>query len=123
VALTTSDPQESTGKLLFEQGGLDDFASKMEQVEDVLPSRVNADADGVEHGLAKLVLTLIELLRQLLERQALKRIENGSVNDDEIERLGDTFQKLQARMEELKRTFHLENEELNLDLGPLGNLL
>jgi hypothetical protein len=73
--------------------------------------------------LAKLVLTLVELLRQLLERQALRRIEAGSLDDEEVERLGQTFLKLNARMEELKRAFGLEDEELNLNLGPLGNLM
>ncbi|MDO8586151.1 MAG: gas vesicle protein K [Armatimonadota bacterium] len=95
----------------------------MEGVEGALPRRINADPEGVEQGLAKLVLTLIELLRELLERQAIKRIESGAVSDEEIERLGTTFQKLQARMQELKRIFSLKDEDLNLDLGPLGDLL
>jgi hypothetical protein len=58
-----------------------------------------------------------------MERQALRRIEAGSLNDEEIERLGQTFLKLGVRMEELKQAFGLENEDLNLNLGPLGNLL
>jgi CRISPR/Cas system-associated endonuclease Cas1 len=77
----------------------------------------------VERGLAKLVLTLIELLRQLMERQALRRIEAGSLSDEEIERLGQTFMKLDTRMEELQQIFGLEDEELNLNLGPLGDLM
>jgi CRISPR/Cas system-associated endonuclease Cas1 len=77
----------------------------------------------VEQGLAKLVLTLIELIRQLLERQALRRIEAGSLTDDEIERLGETFLKLDHKMQELKEIFGLENEDLNLNLGPLGDLM
>ena len=118
------DEQETiSSKLLFEQGGLDDFAAEIERADSALPRRINADPEGVEHGLAKLVLTLIELLRQLLERQALKRVEGGSLSDEEIERLGSTFQKLQARMEELKCAFGLEGEDLNLNLGPFGNLL
>jgi len=88
-----------------------------------LPRRINADPEGVERGLAKLVLTLIELLRQLMERQALRRIEAGSLSDEEIEWLGQTFMKLDMRMEELKRVFGLEDEELNLNLGPLGDLM
>lgn len=110
-------------KLLFEQGDMEDIADEMERAKDLLPRHINADPEGVERGLAKLVLTLIELLRQLLERQALKRIEGGSLSDEEIERMGDTFQKLHARMQELKRIFGLEDEELNLNLGPLGDLL
>jgi hypothetical protein len=110
-------------KLLCDPGDLEAFATELEQATNVLPRRINADPEGVEQGLAKLVLTLIELLRQLMERQALRRIEAGSLNDEEIERLGQTFLKLGARMEELKQAFGLEDEDLNLNLGPLGNLL
>jgi hypothetical protein len=110
-------------KILSSPGDLDAFASELARVGDVLPRRINADPEGVEKGLAKLVLTLIELLRQLMERQALHRIDGGSLSDEEIERLGQTFMKLDVRMEELKKIFGLEDEDLNLDLGPLGNLL
>jgi hypothetical protein len=84
---------------------------------------VNADPESVERGLAQLVLTLVELLRQLMERQALRKMENGSLDDEQIERLGLTFMRLAERMEELKAEFGLEQEDLNLDLGPLGSLL
>jgi len=87
------------------------------------PSRVDADPETVERGLAQLVLTLIELLRQLMERQALRRMDEGSLDDAEIERLGQTFMKLSERMDELKEHFELRDEDLNLNLGPLGNLL
>lgn len=110
-------------KLLCSSGDLEEFAHEMEQAGNVLPRRINADPDNVQRGLAKLVLTLIELLRQLMERQALRRVEAGSLSDEEIERLGQTFMKLEERMEELKRVFGLEDEELNLNLGPLGDLL
>jgi hypothetical protein len=110
-------------KLLCDPGDLEAFAAELEQVSSPLPQRINADPEGVERGLAKLVLTLIELLRQLMERQALRRIEGGSLSDEEIERLGQTFLKLDARMEELKQTFGLEDEDLNLHLGPLGDLM
>jgi hypothetical protein len=115
--------QPGEEKLLCDPGDLEAFATELEQVTNVLPRRINADPEGVEQGLARLVLTLIELLRQLMERQALRRIEAGSLNDEEIERLGQTFLKLGARMEELKQAFGLEDEDLNLNLGPLGNLL
>jgi hypothetical protein len=111
-------------KLLI--GGAQDlaeFETELEQAESALPRRINADPEGVERGLAKLVLTLIELVRQLLERQALRRIEAGSLSDEEIERLGQTFLKLDARMAELRQAFKLEEEDLNLNLGPLGDLL
>jgi hypothetical protein len=84
---------------------------------------VSADPERLEKGLAQLVLTIIELLRQLMERQALHRIEGGSLTADEIERLGRTFMALADRMEELKREFGLEDEDLNLNLGPLGDLM
>jgi len=88
-----------------------------------MPRRIAADPESVERGLAQLVLTLIELLRQLMERQALHRMEQGSLDDEEIERLGETFMKLADRMDELKAEFGLHDEDLNLDLGPLGRLL
>jgi hypothetical protein len=89
----------------------------------LLPGRINADPESVEQGLAKLVLSLIELLRRLMEKQALRRIEAGSLSDEQIERMGETFMKLDEKMIELKAVFGLENEDLNLDLGPLGRLL
>jgi hypothetical protein len=101
----------------------EDSAGALERLEASLPRRLNADPETLEKGLAHLVLTLVELLRQLMERQALRRIEGGTLDDEEIERLGRTFMALSDRMEELKRAFGLEDEELNLNLGPLGNLL
>ena len=80
------------------------------------------DPEELEQGLAQLVLTVVELLRDLLERQAVRRIEAGSLTDEEVERLGQTFMKLQERMDELKEIFGLTDEDLNLDLGPLGDL-
>ncbi|MBM3188933.1 MAG: gas vesicle protein K [Chloroflexi bacterium] len=110
-------------KLLYDPGNLEGFADELERADTALPRRVNADPEGVEKGLAKLVLTLIELVRRLMERQALRRVEAGSLSDAEIERLGETFLRLEMRMEELKQTFGLEDDELNLNLGPLGDLM
>jgi hypothetical protein len=90
---------------------------------DVLSRRVNADPERVERGLAQLVLTVVELLRQLMERQALRRIEGGTLDDEEIERLGVALMKLEERMEELTAEFGLEPGDLNLNLGPLGDLV
>jgi len=84
---------------------------------------VKADPEKLEKGLAQLVLTLVELLRQLMERQALRRIEGGTLTAEETERLGRTFMLLEQRMEELKQEFGLEDEDLNLNLGPLGDLM
>lgn len=101
----------------------DGTARDLDQLGTAFPRRVNADPEHVEKGLAQLVLTLVELLRQLMERQALRRMEQGTLTDDQIERLGETFMKLDQRMAELKEHFGLEDRDLNLDLGPLGDLL
>ena len=92
-------------------------------LEDKLSRRIEADPENVERGLAQLVLTVIELLRELMERQALRRVEAGGLSDEQIERLGRTLMLLSERMDELKEHFGLEDEDLNLDLGPLGRLL
>ena len=118
-----AETQELGRKILAEPADLSGFVTELEQLSDSLPPRLNVDPDKVEHGLAKLVLTLIELLRQLMERQAVRRIEGGSLTDDEIDRLGVTFMRLDERMAELKIAFGLETEELNLNLGPLGDLM
>jgi hypothetical protein len=110
-------------KLLSGSGDLEALAGDLDRVRNAFPSRVNADPEKVEQGLAQLVLTLIELLRQLMERQALHRMEHGNLTDEQIERLGQTFMKLEQRMEELKTEFGLEDRDLNLNLGPLGDLL
>ena len=111
------------GKLVAGHPDLDLFGSELDRLDAALRRRVNADRDSLEKGLAQLVMTLIELLRQLLERQALRRIDGGSLSPDEVERLGETFMLLEQRMEELKEAFGLEDEDLNLDLGPLGQLM
>jgi hypothetical protein len=84
---------------------------------------LDADREDVARGLAQLVLTLIELLRQLMERQAIRRVDAGDLDDEEIERLGQALMALEDRMGELKEIFGLEDRDLNLNLGPLGNLL
>jgi hypothetical protein len=86
-------------------------------------TRLEANPEEVEQGLAKLVLTLVDFLRQLMERQAVRRVAAGGLADNDIERMGDTFIRLEARIQELKLVFGLQNEELNLNLGPLGNLM
>lgn len=102
---------------------VDHFEKEMSVMDPGGAQRVQADPEKVEQGLAKLVLTIIELLRKLMEKQALRRIERGSLTDEEIERVGLTMLRLEEKMEELKRAFGLEGEELNLNLGPLGDLL
>jgi hypothetical protein len=84
--------------------------------------QLRINPENVRNGLLKLVLTLIELLRELLERQALRRIDGGTLSTQEIERLGLTFFRLSEEIERLKQQFGLTDEDLNLDLGPLGKL-
>lgn len=81
------------------------------------------DRDSVERSLVSLVLTLVELLRQLMERQAIRRVEEGDLSDETIEEIGTTLMALEERMAELRDHFGLTPEDLNLDLGPLGRLL
>ena len=87
--------------------------------ESVVPERISADSEIVENGLAKLVLSIIELVRRLLEKQALRRMEAGNLTEEEIERLGNALMKLEEKMAELKRVFGLSDEDLNLKLGPV----
>ncbi|MDP3787441.1 MAG: gas vesicle protein K [Candidatus Omnitrophota bacterium] len=95
----------------------------MEKLQDALPKKIEANPENAEKGLAKLVLTLIELIRKLMEKQAMRRVEAGSLTDEEVERVGETLEKLENKMKELKEVFGLKDEELNLNLGPLGDLL
>jgi hypothetical protein len=119
------DPGDLFSKILAAPGPeqLDDFLRTLDRLNPGLPSHVNVDPHNVERGLAQLVLTVVELLRQLMERQAVRRMEAGTITDDEAERLGQTFMRLERRMQELKRSFGLEDKDLNIDLGPLGKLL
>ena len=87
------------------------------------PGRIALAQDDVKNGLGKLVLTLVELIRQIVERQAIRRVEGGSLSDPEIERLGTTLMQLKEQMDLLKKHFDLKDEDLNIDLGPLGKLL
>jgi len=118
-----STRHEPIDRLLTGGGDLGRLAGDLEHLSEAFPRRVNADPEQVERGLAQLVLTLVELLRQLMERQALRRMETGTLTDDEVERMGETFMKLDQRMQELKEHFELEDRDLNINLGPLGNLL
>lgn len=89
-----------------------------------LTERLNADPENVERGLASLVLTVVELIRQLMEKQALRRVdEDESLTDEQVEELGLALMRLEEAMERLKDHFGLTDEDLNLDLGPLGTLL
>ncbi|MGB8268176.1 MAG: gas vesicle protein K [Priestia megaterium] len=85
--------------------------------------RIELSAENAEQGLAHLVLTVIELLRQLIEKHAIRRVDSGNLTDAQIEDLGVALMKLENKMEELKSVFNFTNEDLNIDLGPLGKVL
>lgn len=102
--------------------GSDDGGDKDIPLGMAAPVRVDLDAKSAERGLTKLVLSIVELIRQLLEAQALRRVESGQLDDTEIERLGETLLRLEQRMQELKTTFGLSDADLRLELGPLTDL-
>jgi len=88
-----------------------------------LPARLDADPTKAASGLAQLVLTLVELIRQLLERESIRRMDRGTLSEEEIERLGTAFMLMREKIAELRDLFGLTEEDLNIDLGPLGRLL
>ena len=110
-------------KVLRAPDDLDPFARELPRLGDALSRRLDAQPENVERGLAQLVLTVVELLRQLVERQALRRVDAGGLDEETVERLGNTLMALEDRMDYLKEVFDLEDKDLNLDLGPLGQLM
>ncbi|GAA4832128.1 gas vesicle protein K [Saccharopolyspora rosea] len=88
-----------------------------------LPDRIETDAESVRRDLVRLVLTVVELIRQLMERQALRRVEDEDLSEEQVEELGLALMKLAQAMQELKDHFGFTSEDLNIDLGPLGPLL
>lgn len=102
---------------------LADLRREVERLRGILPERVDVDPEGVEQGLANLVLALVEFLRQLLERQAVRRMEGGTLTDEEVERMGLALMRLEQKVHEMARAFGLDPSELNLGLGPLGRLI
>lgn len=107
----------------FDSAVLSEFAKVLAAPGPAERSHIAIEPDDVKKGLGKLVLTVVELLRELLERQAIRRMDSGTLSDDEIEKLGTTFLHLSEQMEVLKVAFGIEGEDLNIDLGPLGKLL
>lgn len=100
-----------------------DLGRHLDRVLDAASGRIDVDEERLEKGLAQLVLTIVELLRQLMERQAIRRVEGGGLSEEQVERLGRALMRLEQRMAELREVFDLREEDLNLDLGPLGRLL
>jgi hypothetical protein len=96
--------------------------SKLQEEAASVPGRIELSPENIEQGLGKLVLTLVDFLRQLLERQAIRRMEGGTLSDEEIEQMGEALMKLEAKIHELAEQFGLSPADLNIDLGPLGRL-
>jgi hypothetical protein len=88
-----------------------------------LRQRLETDSESVQRDLMRLVLTIVELVRQLMERQAIRRVDEGDLTDEQVEELGVGLMRLEEAMHELQERFELSPEDLNLDLGPLGTLL
>jgi uncharacterized protein YjiS (DUF1127 family) len=86
------------------------------------PGRWNADPEDVRRSVMQLVLTLVDFIRQVMERQALRRMDEGSLSEEEIERIGVALMKLEETVHDLARQAGLEPKDLTLDLGPLGRL-
>jgi len=87
------------------------------------PPRWNADPDDVRKSVARLVLTLVEFIRQLLERQAIRRMDAGTLSEDETEAVGLALMRLEETVRDLGAQFGIAPEDLNLDLGPVGKLM
>ncbi|MCX4028915.1 gas vesicle protein K [Endozoicomonas sp. SM1973] len=102
---------------------LSDQKDLLSQPQSTVTQRVNVDTDQVKNGLGQLVLTLVKLLHELLERQAIRRMDAGSLTDEEVEQLGIALMQQAAEIDRLCEAFGLVEEDLNLDLGPLGQLL
>jgi len=120
------------GTTRVESESIRDFALVMQQDGRIQPrvphnatpsrARLDLDPDRLKNGLGQLVLTLIKLLHEVLERQALRRIDAGSLTEQQIERLGLTLMRQAEEIDRLRREFGLEEQDLDLDLGPLGRL-
>ena len=117
------------GQVTTQSEAMSDFASQINSDGAILGrkngkrGRLNLDEQNLKNGLGQLVLTLVKLLHELLERQAIRRIDAGSLSEDQIERVGVTLMRQAEEIDRLRLEFGLEEEDLNMDLGPLGKLL
>jgi len=102
---------------------LEDLRAEIERQTAAQAPRWNADPEEVQRSVARLVLALVEFLRKLMERQAIRRMEAGTLSEEEIENLGLALMKLEETLHDIARRFGLDPQDLNLDLGPLGKLI
>ena len=115
-------PDDGPPAIAVDEATRRELETQLSAVARALPDRINADPERVEQGLARLVLTVIEVMRKVLEHQAIRRMDGGDLSAEEVERLGLTLLKLDERMQQLKGAFGLTDEDLEIDLGPLGRL-
>jgi hypothetical protein len=111
------------GLTVTEAAELEDLRRELERAAGGNPVRWNADPDDVQRSVAQLVLTLVEFIRQLLERQAIRRMESGTLTDRQTEDIGRALMQLEATVRDLAARFGIPLEDLNLDLGPAGKLI
>lgn len=97
--------------------------AELTEIAEALPARIDVDPDAVGKDLARLVLTLIELIRRVVEHQAVRRMDDPDLSDEQIERMGVALLRLEEKVAEMRELFGLASDELNIDLGPLGRLL
>ena len=100
-----------------------EMAAELTEIAEALPGRIDIDPEAVERDLSKLVLTVVELLRRVVEHQAVQRMDDPDLTEEQVERMGNALLRLEQKMQEIKEVFGLADEELNIDLGPLGKLL
>lgn len=113
-------------KVLYKSKGTASCADEVRRLTETgleRSNRLNAEPDNVRAGLARLVLTVVKLVKCLMERQAVRRIDKGKLTEEQIQRMGETFMELDETLEKLKKEFDLEDEDLNLNLGPLGDVI
>jgi hypothetical protein len=104
------------------EAAVDELKRELHALANAPTQRIDCNEETIEKGLARLVLSLVELLRKLMERQAIRRMEGGSLDDRQIEEMGLALMKLEQKVYEIAAQFGLQPEDLNLDLGPLGRL-
>jgi hypothetical protein len=101
----------------------DPLATPLVDLSSGLPERLEIDPEGVQRDLARLVLTLVELIRRIVEHQAVRRMDDPDLSEAQVERMGQALLALEEKLQEIKAVFGLADDQLNIDLGPLGDLL
>ena len=133
ILTSISKAEEMSGKSFSDPGKeltpedieyIERLQREIKKTEENIPKIINANSPReTEQGLAKLILTLVELIRRLMEKEAFRRVKKGTLSPAEVQKLGLSLKAVKKKIEEIKAIFGIEDEELNLDLGPLGNLM